>query len=314
MTILITGGFGYVGGRIAQALGKSGDRFLRLATHRPHVARPAWLESGEVVHLDLSRRDSLQKACASVDCIIHLAALNEIESAEDPGRAFLINSLGTQQLLDAAIAAKVGRFVYFSTAHVYGAPLVGMITEKTVPRPTHPYSITHKAAEDWVLSAHDRRQIQGVVLRLSNSFGAPADPAVNRWTLIVNDLCKQAVTTQKMVLRSSGVQQRDFIAMADVCRAVQHVLELGADPLDDGLFNLGGECALPVIAMASRIADCCEATLGFRPEILRPEPAAGEKSTPLEYRIDKLKTTGFGLSGNMTLEINETLQLCHACR
>lgn len=310
MTLLITGGFGYVGGRITQALDQPGGYLLRLATHRPNVELPAGLKSAEVVPLDFSSPEKLKKICESVDCIIHLAALNEIESAADPERAFLVNSLGSLQLLNAAIAAGVRRFIYFSTAHVYGAPLAGTISENTVPRPAHPYSITHKAAEDWILSAHDRGQIQGVVLRLSNSYGAPADVAVNRWTLIVNDLCRQAVTTGKMVLRSSGLQQRDFIAMHDVCRATQHFLALDPGALGNGLFNLGGACSMPVIDLVAQIAARCQATLGFKPEIVRPDPKPGETSDALDYRVDKLKASGFSLTGTMDDEIDATLRLC----
>lgn len=311
MRILITGGLGYVGGRIARSLDRSAGHFLRIATRRSGMERPTWLKSGEVVRLDLDRREDLRERCTAVDGVVHLAALNEIESADGPERALLVNSLGTLRLLEAAVAANVRRFIYFSTAHVYGAPLRGAITEKTVPRPSHPYAITHRAAEDWVLGAHDRRQIEGVVLRLSNSYGAPASPDVNRWTLVVNDLCRQAMATRKMVLRSSGLPQRDFIAMSDVCRAVQHVLSLDRGQLDDGLFNLGGECALSVIDMANRIADRCSVKFGFRPEIIRPEAMSNEKPDPIDYRIDKLKATGFAVRGDMDLEIDETLQLCH---
>jgi len=73
-----------------------------------------------------------------------------------------------------------------------------------VPRPVHPYAITHHAAEDFVLAAHDEKRLMGYVIRLSNGFGAPAHAGVDRWTLLVNDLCRQAVQTRQLILRSAG--------------------------------------------------------------------------------------------------------------
>ena len=307
--VLITGGSGYIGGRLVQALVEEPRFQLRLGSRQPLVSRPAWPEAAEIVPLDLLSQEDLNAACRGVRYVIHLAALNEIESLANPEEALRINGLGSVKLLEAAKRAGVERFIYFSTAHVYGAPLVGIITEESLPRPHHPYAITHKVAEDFVLAAHDQKTIQGIVLRLSNGFGAPA-ANVNRWTLIVNDLCRQAVTTGKLVLKSSGLQWRDFITLTDVARSVQHLLNLPASACQDGLFNLGGECSLQIITLAQRIADRASRVLGFTPPIQRPEPGPTESFQPLEYRIDKLKSTGFTLNRNIDEEIDATLHFC----
>lgn len=309
-TVLITGGLGFVGGRLGRYIAGHTDLNVRLTTRRPGASRPVWLRNGTVTQLDLYTGDGLEAACAGVKCIIHLAAMNEVESVENPEKAFIINSLGTLKLLGAAERAGVERFIYFSTAHVYGAPLAGRITELTLPRPSHPYAITHKAAEDFVLASHDRRKITGIVLRLSNGFGAPDDPSVNRWMLLVADLCRQAVTTGRLVLRSSGLQQRDFITLEDVSMVATRFITLPIDACGDGLFNLGGECAMSVFAMAERISARCAAVLGFTPQIIRPEPKADELVTPLDYRIDKLLSKGFSLRGDIDSELDATLRLC----
>jgi UDP-glucose 4-epimerase len=308
--VLITGASGYIGGRLVQALAEEPRFHLRLGTRQPLTIRPAWLGEAEIVSLDLLSQEDLNSACRGVRYVIHLAALNEIESLANPEEALLINGLGSLKLLEAAKRAGVERFIYFSTAHVYGAPLVGIIAEESLARPNHPYAITHKVAEDFVLAAHDKKDIQGIALRLSNGFGAPASVNVNRWTLIVNDLCRQAVTTGKLVLKSSGLQWRDFITLSDVVRSVQHFLTLPASACQDGLFNLGGECALQIIHLTRRIADRASRFLGFTPPIQRPEPTPGESFQPLEYRIDKLKSTGFTLCRNIDEEIDATLYFC----
>src|ERR1041385_3632743 len=247
--ILITGGLGYVGGRIARALAEETDFTLLLGTRNPALPKPAWLKEGSVVPLDVTSERALPDLGKKVRFVLHLAAMNEIESARDPAAAVTVNTLGTLKLVQAAERAGVERFVYFSTAHVYGAPLAGTISEATLARPVHPYAITHRAAEDFVLAAHDRKAMGGLVLRLSNAFGAPIGPEVNRWTLLVNDLCRQAVATRKMVLQSAGLQKRDFVTLSDVARAVLHCLGLEPGPCGNGLFNLGGDKAMSILEM-----------------------------------------------------------------
>jgi UDP-glucose 4-epimerase len=307
--VLITGGLGYVGGRVARHLARAGRCELHLASRRP-VDAPAWLERGRIVALDVTDELSLAAACEGVNQIVHFAAINEIDSAADPEQALVVNGLGTLKVLRAAIRAGVERFVYFSTAHVYGSPLAGRLDESTLARPQHPYAITHRVAEDFVLAARDKGEIAGVVLRLSNGFGAPERADVNRWTLLVNDLCRQAVVDRKLVLKSSGVQLRDFITLEDVGRAVEHVLELDAADLDDGLFNLGGGAAMSILEVAKRIAARCEVVLGFTPELQHPERKDGEVTLPLDFRIDKLARTGFALTSDIDGEIDATLRLC----
>lgn len=307
--MLITGGFGYIGGRLAQALAILPEVKVVIGT-RTNQAPPDWLPNASVAITCWNDSKILRKACAGMHTVLHLAAMNEIDSVHDPVGALEINGVATARLLEAAKAESVPQFVYFSTAQVYGSPLVGYINETTYPRPRHPYATSHRAAEDLVLSAHDKGLLTGVVLRVSNSFGTPAHIGVNRWTLLVNDLCKQAANTGELRLRSSGLQKRDFITLTDVCRAVIHLLGLSREELNDGIFNVGGAWTPTVFEMAGLVASRCELVLGFRPKIIRPNPAPREVAHSLDYRINKLLATGFQLIRNHETEIDATLTMC----
>lgn len=309
-TVLITGGLGYVGGRIAHYLVKHSDYNVRITTRKVPDNVPVWLNKCDIVQVDLVSPDNLQAVCDGVRYILHLAGTNEIVSAASPETALMVTGLGTVKLLEAAERAGVERFIYFSTAHIYGAPLQGTITEQSLPRPVHPYAITHKVAEDFVLAAHDRKILSGMVLRLSNGFGAPMLPQVDRWTLLVNDLCRQAVTEKSLTLHSSGMQKRDFITLHDVCRIALHCIGLPGELCGDGLFNVGGELSMSIIDMARVIAERCSITLGFQSDINRPLQSANEGEYDLTYSIDKLKSTGFMLTGDIISEIDSTLLFC----
>lgn len=309
--ILITGGLGYLGSRVAQHLVRGGRWQVIVGTRRaPGVID--WLPDATIAQTDWQSDDSLRDACRSVAAIIHLGGMNAAQSATDPVGALAFNAVGSARLVRAAVAAGVRRFIYVSTAHVYASPLRGVITEGSPPENLHPYATSHRAAEDSVRYAHERRMLEGIVVRLSNSFGAPANPAANCWMLLVNDLCRQAVESGKLVLNSSGLQRRDFIALTDVCRAAEHLLQADAGSLNDGLFNLGGAWAPTVLEMAQRVARCAEPFCGGRPEISRPQPSPQEHAGSLEFRIDKLARTGFALQGDADAEITATLKFCQA--
>lgn len=306
--VLVTGGLGYLGGRLGLAMKEIGCA-VRCGTRRSRLSAPAWFPDLQMAHLNWESVESLAQACQGVDSVIHLAAMNEVESTRDPVGALKMNGLASLRLLEAAKLAGVRRFIYFSTAHVYGSPLQGSIDEKTLPRPVHPYAISHKVAEDFVLAAHDRKEIEGVVVRLSNSFGVPVTPDVDRWTLLVNDLCRQAAKNGELRLNSSGTQLRDFITLSDVTRAVNHLLQLGTVQLTDGLFNLGSGKAMSIFEMAETIARRWQVLTGREIPIVRQ---AGDSIPPpiLNYRCDKLVATGFTLVSEVNREIDDTLKLC----
>lgn len=310
-SILLTGGLGYVGGRVAEWLSGDPDFELFVSSRTPASALlPEWLLRDHCIKLDILDDNDVKNACKNIDIVIHFAALNEIDSQKDPEKALLVNGLGTLKLLKAAETAGVTRFIYFSTAHIYRSPLEGLISETTLPRPVHPYAISHHTAEDFVLAAGRAGRLHGVVLRLSNSIGAPINAKVDRWSLIGNDLCRQAITTKEMHLKTSGMQERDFITLSDVARATGHMIQLDDEKIADGIFNLGGENSLSIIQLATKIQERCKLKFDFTPPIVRPEPQGGESFAPLKYSVEKLRATGFSLQGNLEKEIDDTLLFC----
>ncbi len=307
--ILVTGGMGFVGGRVAQALSKLRAVTVALGS-RTAQANPSWLPSAKVVAMDWRSSHGLTFACENIDTLVHLAGMNDADCSRDPLAAIEVNVVNTARLMQAAKMTGVKRVIYFSTAHVYGSSLVGKIDEFTLPKGFHPYATSHRAAEDVVLSTANA-DMDSIVLRLSNGFGVPAHMEVNPWMLLMNDLCRQAVTLRSMTLRSTGMQRRDFITLDDVASVVAHMIALPSDQIGDGLFNVGCGKSSRVIDMVKLIQTRCAEVLGYTPEIIRPQPVEGDESPSLDYRIDKLLNTGFILTGNSVLEIDETLRMCN---
>jgi UDP-glucose 4-epimerase len=118
------------------------------------------------------------------------------------------------------------------------------------------------------------------------------------------------MTSGEMVIKSSGKQQRDFISLHDVAATVDHFLFKNSKKWDDGLFNLGGDCSLSILEVAKTIATVYEKKYGKSVPIQITGKGNEDHYDPVHFNIDKLKKTGFRLTGNMEKEIEQTLSLC----
>ena len=309
MRILIAGGLGFVGGRLAQCLSAAGHRVV-IGTRRRDAASPG-LADVEVVHLDWASDRSLAAACDGADGVINAAGMSAVDCAAAPAQALAFNGVATARLAGAAADAGVGSFIYLSSAHVYASPLTGSFDEESCPKNLHPYATSHLAGELAVRHAALAGSMAGLVLRLSNAFGPPAHPAVDCWGLLVNDLCRQAVETGKLVLRSSGDQYRDFVPLGDVCGIVREMIEGKTSGNRDGIFNVGAGKAMTVLAMAERIRGRCREVLGWLPDIERPTAKTGA-AAELHYRSLILPGLGSRFEAAVDAEIDGLLRFCGA--
>ena len=307
--VLLTGGFGTLGGRISANLSKNPEINLRLASRQKRQP-PSWAPKAEVCVVDFEDQNSIKQMLHEVTHVVHLAALNDYECRAEPERAQLVNVEYTRRVVEQAGQIKKLRFIYLSTIQVYGNSLTGVITETSPTDPQDAYSQTHLDAERIVEHAHNTQQLEGVRLRSANGFGAPMSPDAKIWQIIADDLCRQAVETKKLTLKSHGLQSRNFVPFTDVCSAVYHSLGMSPQQTGDGLFNLGGRKSLQIIQMAELVATRCGAVLGFTPKIEKPNETPDSVPPAFEYSSDKLLATGFILNCDLEREIDSLLQSC----
>ena len=309
MRILITGGLGFIGGRVATHLSSLGHQIV-IASRTKHDA-PIWLPAARMFHLNWEDVSSLRKACENVDVVVHAAGMNSRDCEISPEKALEFNGSATQRLVEASIAAKVTKFVYLSTAHVYGHPLSGSITEATSPKNQHPYATSHLTGEKAVLSASISGEIDGIILRLSNIYGAPTHKNVNCWMLLVNDLCKQAVTTQKIILRSSGTQQRNFLTMSDACAIIACTIFENIKIGIPKILNVGSRESETVFEMAMAIQKRCQTVLKIFPQIETLTSDQRLDSSTLSYGSLYSNSLLDKIENNRDREIDALLNFCN---
>lgn len=304
MRILITGGFGFVGGRLAEYFSTAGHQIiLGSRVQRP---TPSWCRGAEVVQTFWGNSDELEKVCRGIDLVVHAAGLPALECETNPVRALVINGVGTARLVRAAVAQKVRSFLYFSTAHVYNSFLEGKISEETPPSNCHPYATSHLAGEASVLWANRSGAMRALVIRLSNAYGRPVDKSVNCWSLVVNDLCRQAVETGVMELRGNYDEQRDFISLTGVCQTIEKVVW---DFSLNGVMNLGSGMSMTLGKISTMIHDVCQQDLGFTPEI-RWDESLRRQSQDLDYRRGVLESSGIAVKDDPMREMTELATFC----
>lgn len=308
MHVLLVGGSGFLGGRIVRALlARPGSR-VRILT--PEEPRAQWKERPgvEILRADVREPESVQGSCDGISHVIYLAGLNQVACEARPVEAVAVSGLGALHLAEEAARSGVQRFIYVSSFHVYGSVNAERLTEELAVHPRNHYGLSRRVGEMYCSLVAERRGLSVVILRLSNGYGAPADEQADCWSLVVNDLCRQAIREGRLVLRSSGRQERDFIAMRDILAGMQLFLNAPAASLGQQVFNLGSGESVSVLTVAERIRATFAERFGKElPLQTGGDPAEGR---PFHFDIRRARALGFEPRGDMAEEIRELFSAC----
>ena len=210
MRILITGGFGYLGGRMASYLINKGHEITLVS--RKYRDRPKWLPKAKAVKVDFFDLNSLNSVFTGVDLIIHAAAMNSSACFKDPYLAHKMNVVATENILLAAAKSKIKKFIFLSTIHVYSDILKGSFNEESPLLNNHPYARTKRYAEELIKKICTKNNIHFLILRLSNIVGPPAHIEVKTWDLFANQICLKILNKREFLI-NNPYDQRDFLSM-----------------------------------------------------------------------------------------------------
>ncbi|HEX4863846.1 MAG TPA: NAD(P)-dependent oxidoreductase [Acidimicrobiales bacterium] len=299
--LTVTGASGYLGGRVVDYASRHPDLRVRSVVRGPSP----WL-AGETVHIESLEVDG-DRAVSGSDFVIHLAGANEVAASSDPDASLRDTVAVARAVAEGCSRSGVSRLVYVSTVHVYGQALQAgeLVDEETIPQPRSPYAIARLAAEHSIQTYSGTTQV--VILRLTNSVGAPAHPAVDRWSLVGNDLCRQVACGGPITLKSSGQQWRDFVAMRDVVEILT-VASL-EETIAPSTYNLGAGVPTTIRQFANLVAEVADRNGLGHPDVVAPAP---EPNPPAPYRISVGRLSAYGCTAKTPLDdaIAETLLFC----
>lgn len=234
--VLITGGLGFIGRRLIRKLVSNKAEVIILDNNKKE-RDDVDIDFGvaDILDIDISQPFDLEHHDISI--IFHLAALTNLkECTKNPLKAFEINCLGTQNLLESIRSSRIERFIYMSTLGVYGIPKNLPMDEDHPTIPIEPYAASKLAGESVTMAYSNSYGVEASIARSFNAYGPG-----QRNDFIIPRIIEQGL--EKDIIELENIKStRDFIWVDDVAEGLIKIAEKGKDTL----YNLGTGIETPV--------------------------------------------------------------------
>lgn len=219
-SILVTGGAGFIGSNLCEALLENGNKVTCLDNFstgkRENIAHLQSNPNFELIEGDIRNLDDCQKACEGVDYILHEAALGSVpRSINDPITSNEVNVSGFLNMLVAARDAKVKRFVYAASSSTYGDSESLPKVEDKIGKPLSPYAITKYVNELYAEIFSKTYGLQTIGLRYFNVFGRKQDPN-GAYAAVIPKFVMHLMQHESPVINGDGSFSRDFTYIDNV--------------------------------------------------------------------------------------------------
>jgi nucleoside-diphosphate-sugar epimerase len=245
VNVLVTGGAGFIGSHIADELvaGKNSIRILDdLSTgsllnieHLHGTTVPCQIHEAtlhehlegkiEFINGDVSKKEDVEKAMDDIDYVFHEAAFVSVsESFKYPAKTWDVNIKGTKLLLNAAEKLKVKRFVFASSAAVYGNSPKLPKKEDMSGAPTSPYGNSKSMAEIATIESFKKFKLKSCALRYFNVYGPRQSPS-SEYSGVITKFLDKMIHGERPTIYGDGEQTRDFVYVDDVVSANMLVME-----------------------------------------------------------------------------------------
>jgi nucleoside-diphosphate-sugar epimerase len=214
--ILVTGAGGFIGRHLIGKLLEKNSVVIAFDKRRFDASNTSFVE-GDI--LNLGQLVAASKGC---DAIVHLACMPAQHSLERPAESFRANAFGTYNALHAAMENKIPRFVFASTALVYGDSQKAAAKECLEPMPLAPYAAGKLSGENCCSAFSFTYGLKPTILRFFNVFGKPMGERVAED--VVSIFSRSSLKGQQLTINNPE-EQRDFIHVSDVASAIVLALE-----------------------------------------------------------------------------------------
>ena len=251
MTILVTGGAGFIGSNFLHRLVNETDEEIICIDKLTYAAD--WHNIPDPVKfytVDIASKDACDYVFSKhrIKTIFHLAAESHVDnSIKDCSEFIYSNIIGTVNLLNLAVKYGVEKFIHISTDEVYGSILKGSFTEKTLYDPRNPYSASKASSDHFVMAYHNTYGLPVNITNCSNNYG----PRQHKEKFIPKTILN-ILAGNKVPVYGDGLQIRDWVYVNDHCDALVRVWKYGKN---GEKYNIGGLCEVTNITLVKKILD-----------------------------------------------------------
>jgi nucleoside-diphosphate-sugar epimerase len=257
MRVLVTGGAGFIGSHIAEALCCQGAKVVILDDlSQGNRANLNWRPKGggpEFIEGDISDESVLRQAVPGCDWIFHEAAIASVPaSVKDPLRSHVVNLDATLKLLLMAHETKIKRFMFASSSAIYGDTAKLLKSEEDMPCPLSPYALQKYGSEKYVQLFHQLYRLETVSLRYFNVFG-PRQSFDSPYSGVIAKFCASMLSGKPPTIYGDGQQARDFIFIKDVVDANLRVAAAPAEKVAGKVFNVGRGQAVNLLQLVEAL-------------------------------------------------------------
>jgi len=269
---LVTGGAGFIGSHLVEALVARGGEVVVLDDLSTGKRANLAAVSGRIEFHDGSVSDpaAAARACAGVDVVYHQAALASVpRSVEAPLESHAACATGTLVMLDAARRAGARRFVYAASSSCYGDQPTASKRESDLPGPLSPYAAAKLAGEMYCLAFHRSYGLETVALRYFNVFGPRQDPQ-GAYAAVIPRFIAALLAGETLTLYGDGGQSRDFTYVANVVRG--NLLAAESSRAAGRVFNMASGRSYSLLDLIGAL----ERLTGRSAEVRREPPRVGD--------------------------------------
>ena len=267
MSVLVTGGAGFIGSNLVRALLEGGEDVRVLDNFSTGSRANLKGLEVEIVEGELRSYERVHNAVRGTEVVYHLGALGSVpRSVQDPLTSNAVNVEGTLNVLLAARDEGVRRVVYSSSTSVYGTTRSLPTREDSTPDPISPYGVAKLSAERYCVAfSRVYDAFESVVLRYFNVFGPRQSPS-SQYAAVVPRFITEIAAGRTIAIHGDGEQSRDFTYVENVVAAT--ISAARADGASGRVFNVAGGTP----ASVNHVADTIGEILG-RPVEKRFEPS-----------------------------------------
>jgi len=235
-TVIVTGGAGFIGSHLVEALLSRGHR-VRVIDNLSTGELERVHRAADFSIADITQPHALEGLFDGADSVFHTAALPRVPlSIENPLETHMANVVGTINVLIAARNARVRRVIFSGSSSVYGDQPELPLNEAMKANPISPYALQKLTGEQYTRLFHRLYGLQTLTLRYFNVFG-PRMATQGAYVTVISEFLRQRIANQPLTIEGDGEQTRDFTHVRDVVRA--NLLAMDCAIADGRALNIG---------------------------------------------------------------------------